>query len=123
MSEDFQRRALSFGGAAEAYHRGRPSYSAEAAAWLVGTDPCAVLELGAGTGKLTRSLVELGHEVYATDPDEASAAFVQEAFRHHKTVGLVGRVQVAGVEPGGDGVAADPSGFFEALAMHRHWGR
>jgi catalase len=67
--------------------------------------------------------VEYDGVVVATDPDEASAAFVQEAFRHHKTVGLVGRVQVAGVEPGGDGVAADPSGFFEALAMHRHWGR
>jgi SAM-dependent methyltransferase len=38
--------------------------------WLVGTDPVSVLELGAGTGKLTEVLVELGHDVFATDPDD-----------------------------------------------------
>ena len=30
-----------------------------------------MLELGAGTGKLTAQLVALGHDVHATDPDEA----------------------------------------------------
>ena len=28
-----------------------------------------ILELGAGTGKLTRVLSSLGHDVHATDPD------------------------------------------------------
>ena len=31
--------------------------------------PLSVLELGAGTGKLTEQLVALGHDVHATDPD------------------------------------------------------
>ena len=56
---------------AAAYDRGRPSYPLEAATWLAGEHPRQVLELGAGTGKLTRVLVELGHDVHATEPDEA----------------------------------------------------
>jgi SAM-dependent methyltransferase len=35
-----------------------------------GGRPLRVLELGAGTGKLTEVLVELGHDVFATEPDE-----------------------------------------------------
>ena len=60
-----------FGSVADAYDRGRPSYPTQAAAWLVGEQPATVLELGAGTGKLTEVLVGLGHEVHATDPDTA----------------------------------------------------
>lgn len=60
----------SFGGVADAYDRGRPTYPREAAAWLAGDQPTTVLELGAGTGKLTEVLVSLGHDVHATDPDE-----------------------------------------------------
>ena len=62
---------LSFGAVAAAYERGRPGYPAEAAAWLMDGDARIVLELGAGTGKLTRTLVEQGHAVHATDPDRA----------------------------------------------------
>lgn len=64
-----QARALAFGGVAAAYDRARPSYPREAAAWLAGEEPVSVLELGAGTGKLTELLVGLGHDVHATDPD------------------------------------------------------
>jgi SAM-dependent methyltransferase len=70
--------AHSFGGVAEAYERGRPSYPAEAARWLLGDQPLTVLELGAGTGKLTRVLVGLGHDVHATDPDAAMLAVLEE---------------------------------------------
>ena len=49
-------RARSFGAVAEAYDRGRPTYPAEAAAWLVGGEAKVVLELAAGTGKLTRDV-------------------------------------------------------------------
>ncbi|MDT0182920.1 class I SAM-dependent methyltransferase [Microbacterium sp. ARD31] len=64
-------RARSFGSVAEAYDRGRPSYPAEAVAWLAGGEAKVVLELAAGTGKLTRALVDQGHAVFATEPDEA----------------------------------------------------
>lgn len=63
--------AHSFGGVADAYERGRPSYPAEAVRWMLGEHPLTVLELGAGTGKLTRVVAELGHDIHATDPDAA----------------------------------------------------
>ena len=69
MDDDVLRQASSFGSVADAYERGRPSFPREAAAWLVGQEAATVLELGAGTGKLTRELVALGHDVHATDPD------------------------------------------------------
>lgn len=60
--------ARSFAQVAEAYDRGRPGYPPEAAPWLVGQRAVSVLELGAGTGRLTADLVRLGHDVLATDP-------------------------------------------------------
>ncbi|WP_139980150.1 class I SAM-dependent methyltransferase [Nocardioides litoris] len=79
MSEDLQRHARSFGGVADAYDRGRPSYPDDAVAWLVGDLPAGaqVLELGAGTGKLTERLVALGHDVHASEPDEAMLAVLR----------------------------------------------
>jgi ubiquinone/menaquinone biosynthesis C-methylase UbiE len=61
--------AHSFGGVVDAYDRARPGYPREAVEWLVGMEGATVLELGAGTGKLTEQLVALGHGVVATDPD------------------------------------------------------
>jgi len=69
--------ARSFGAVADAYDRGRPSYPREAAVWLCGAEPVTLLELGAGTGKLTEQLVALGHDVHATDPDEAMLAILR----------------------------------------------
>jgi SAM-dependent methyltransferase len=72
------RWARSFGPVAAAYDRGRPGYPQEAAAWLIGREAAKVLELGAGTGKLTAELVALGHDVHATDPDQAMLAVLDE---------------------------------------------
>jgi SAM-dependent methyltransferase len=60
--------ALSFGSVADAYDRARPSYPREAVEWLIGRRGATVVELGAGTGKLTDVLLALGHDVLATDP-------------------------------------------------------
>ena len=62
--------ATSFASVADAYDRARPSYPTEAVAWMVGRRPATVVEVGAGTGKLTDRLLELGHDVLATDPLE-----------------------------------------------------
>jgi SAM-dependent methyltransferase len=77
MDDDVRRQARSFGPVADAYHRGRPSFPVEAVRWLVGEQPATVLELGAGTGKLTAVLVELGHDVHATEPDPAMLKVLQ----------------------------------------------
>jgi SAM-dependent methyltransferase len=63
-----QERSLSFGAEAAAYERGRPSYPPEAIDWLLPAGARDVLDLGAGTGKLTTRLVERGLDVVAVDP-------------------------------------------------------
>lgn len=70
------RRASSFGGHAGAYHRFRPDYPASAIEWALcrPTGGLRVLDLAAGTGKLTEGLVDAGHEVVAVEPDEAMLA-------------------------------------------------
>jgi len=73
-------RASSFGRRAEEYERSRPDYGPEpvefAAARLdLGAD-AHVLDLGAGTGKLTRRLVERFAAVTAVEPDVAMRALI-----------------------------------------------
>lgn len=64
--------ARGFSAGADAYERGRPDYSPEAIAALVrelGIGPGSrVLDLAAGTGKLTRQLVDTGAELVAVEP-------------------------------------------------------
>jgi ubiquinone/menaquinone biosynthesis C-methylase UbiE len=68
-------RARSFGAAADAYERARPSYPDEAVDWLLPAGAHTVLDLGAGTGKLTRAQVARGLDVIAVEPiDEMRAA-------------------------------------------------
>ena len=65
------RRARTFGRVAGVYERTRPGYPDEAVRWMAGHatgGPGTVLELGAGTGKLTSALLGQGHQVVATDP-------------------------------------------------------
>ncbi|TDU89708.1 methyltransferase family protein [Kribbella voronezhensis] len=88
-----EAQATSFGDAAAAYQQGRPPYPASAVDWLVPANEhglqdfggraasrnrvpeavsaaqrTRVLDLGAGTGKLSRLLVDRGFEVTAVEP-------------------------------------------------------
>lgn len=63
-----EQQATSFGSAADLYERGRPSYPREAVAWLLPEGAQDVLDLGAGTGKLTRLLVQDVARVTAVEP-------------------------------------------------------
>ena len=74
--------ARGFSRSAEAYERARPGYAAEAVAWLcerLRIGPCRdVLDLAAGTGKLTRDLVPTGARIVAVEPlDEMRARLVE----------------------------------------------
>ena len=66
------QRARSFETVAEEYERHRPDYPPEAIAWAaaqLGLEGGArVLDVGAGTGKLTRVLVAAGFDVVAVEP-------------------------------------------------------
>lgn len=67
-------RALSFGAVAAAYARHRPGYPQAAVEWALQAvsdrGPPRLLDLGAGTGKLTEALLPHG-TVTAVDPDPA----------------------------------------------------
>src|SRR4051794_6461609 len=67
MTQERARRASAFGAVAGDYAASRPSYPPEAISWLAGPDPADVVDLGAGTGKLTELLVAAGHRVTAVD--------------------------------------------------------
>ena len=75
---DQARRGFGSAGAAAAYERGRPGYPAEAVAELVrvlGVAPgTTVLDLAAGTGKLTRQLLATGATLLAVEPVAAMRA-------------------------------------------------
>jgi SAM-dependent methyltransferase len=78
-TDEWARRGSSFGAVAADYAEHRPDYPADAVAWCVAPigRPVAglrVLDLGAGTGKLTAVLAGLGADVTAVEPDEAMLA-------------------------------------------------
>ena len=71
-----------FGNSAREYELGRPRWPEElidrvAADLELGPD-ANVLDLGAGTGKLTRDLVPRARLVYAVEPDDAMRAVLEE---------------------------------------------
>jgi SAM-dependent methyltransferase len=64
----WESRRSAFGGAAEDYARGRPSYPLDAITWVVPSGARRVLDLGAGTGRLTEKLLAIGMDVVAVEP-------------------------------------------------------
>ncbi|MBL7488524.1 class I SAM-dependent methyltransferase [Frankia sp. AgB1.9] len=79
MDQDI-RLASSFGSAATAYAEHRPDYAHDAVRWALAPAPGPrVLDLGAGTGKLTAALVALGADVIAVEPDPAMLAELRRA--------------------------------------------
>ncbi|HKD94643.1 MAG TPA: class I SAM-dependent methyltransferase [Gaiellaceae bacterium] len=91
-------RRLTFGANADAYERARPAWPEAAARWLVPEDAELVVELGAGTGKLTRAVSALGTRVVAVEPDPRMLAVLHG-------LGLEGVQGSAEGIPFGDGVA------------------
>lgn len=79
MGDARVRRAGSFGAGAAAYERGRPGYPVEALRACVPEHTRRVLDLGAGTGKLTRGLLDLGLEVVAVEPLGEMRALIPSA--------------------------------------------
>lgn len=100
MGWDEQR--VSFGAVAETYDAHRPEWPAATAAWLTGIESGGplqaraqatgldVLDLGAGTGKLTRTLVQAGHRVTAVDPSDGMLAVLSTSLPQIKSLAGTG---------------------------------
>src|ERR1700679_130892 len=64
-----QERAMSFGAIAEDYDGLRPQASQQAVDWLVPSNCEVAVDVGAGTGLFTRTLVGKAARVIAVEPD------------------------------------------------------
>ncbi|MGN8024770.1 class I SAM-dependent methyltransferase [Microbacterium sp. 22242] len=108
-------RATSFGVETGSYEKGRPEYPAEAVAWLLEqlpAGPRTIVDIGAGTGKLTRAVLGLGvTSVTAVDPDEK----MLEALRE-RTPGVQTVVGTAEALP-----LADATADGAVLGQAWHW--
>jgi SAM-dependent methyltransferase len=75
--------AVGFASAAAIYERARPSYPQDAIDWLVAQTALGrgrtVVDLGAGTGKLTRLLLSTGARVVAVEPIAEMRAHIKGA--------------------------------------------
>ena len=72
-----ESRRLSFGAAAADYDRARPTYPVAALNWTLeplGAGRLLVVDLGAGTGLLSRVVAAAGHEVIPVEPDAGMRA-------------------------------------------------
>jgi MOSC domain-containing protein YiiM/SAM-dependent methyltransferase len=78
-----EQAAKGFAAQADAYERGRPEHSSESVELLareLGFGPGSrVVDLGAGTGKLTRQLVATGADVVAVEPIPEMRAHLEQA--------------------------------------------
>jgi len=101
--------ATAFDGAAAVYEQARPGYPADAVAWMIESLELGpgrrVLDLAAGTGKLTRDLVASGAHVIGVEPVEAMRRTLAASMRDATTGGPAPSVvaAVAQALPMGDG--------------------
>jgi SAM-dependent methyltransferase len=114
VSSPVERFALSFGNVAELYDDVRPDYPPEALDRPVEelglTSRSEVVDLAAGTGKLTRLLVERFDRVVAVEPDERMRAVLEA--RTPSAVVLAGRAEDTTLE------SASADAVFVADAFH-----
>lgn len=83
MSEIHATAAAGFDAAADVYAKARPGYPADAVEWMLGhlalAHEALVLDLAAGTGKLTAELVKRDVACIAVEPVEGMRAKLSEA--------------------------------------------
>ena len=83
---------LRFDGKSKDYAAARPAYPAELMAWLaekgVG-EGTKIADIGAGTGKFTAQLIDLGAEVFAVEPNADMRTRLTERFGTHAQCHIV----------------------------------
>lgn len=114
-SADRSVQAASFGGVAAAYERGRPSYPPAALDWLLPPGASRVLDLGAGTGKLTRRLRERHLDVLAVEPSPQMRAEFSRVLPDVRV--LDGRAEALPLPD----AAADPDAAVDVVLVAQAW--
>ncbi len=76
--DDKKRRSGSFGAVASTYERFRPGPPLEAIAWMLPPSARTVVDLGAGTGAMSKQLLGLVDRVIAIEPDNRMRAVLTE---------------------------------------------
>ena len=111
------RGARAFAGLAEQFEQGRPPYAGAAVEWLVRRTRAQVVDVGAGTGKLTRAILGQGHTVLAVEPVSEMLDQMREAApRAHSVRARAEALPV--VSRSVDAVlAAESFGWFDASAF------
>ncbi|MFE3190962.1 class I SAM-dependent methyltransferase [Nocardia sp. NPDC059240] len=88
------RRARSFGAAATTYDEHRPDYPISGVRWAlepVAADKVRVLDLAAGTGKLTGVILAAGAQPTAVEPDDGMRAVLAD--RYPEVTALAGTAE------------------------------
>jgi SAM-dependent methyltransferase len=106
-----QHNGQLFARAVRRYERGRPGYPAAAIVWGIPDSATRVLDLGAGTGKLTADLIRPGRQVVAVDPSAEMLARLRRVVPGATT--RVGTAEATGL----------PSARFDAVSVGAafHW--
>ena len=123
MDADIRRElSVGFDRAARSYALSRPGYPDEAVGFLLGGSTGDVLDLGAGSGALTRQLPARGvRYVVAAEPSGALLKELVSGCRTARAAGVAG-VDVSGVQAGAERLPfADGSFDVVTVATAFHW--
>jgi SAM-dependent methyltransferase len=117
----FTARRTSFGDIATEYDAVRPSWPEETVAWMLGsparTAVLRVLDLGAGTGKGTRVLAGMGHEVVAVEPADGMLEALHASLAA-LPAGVAARIES---RSGGAEAIPAPDASIDAVTVFQAW--
>lgn len=106
---ELSKRAASFDAVADVYADVRPGYPQQLSDWLVPADARQVVDVGAGTGKFTATLVRPGRTVVAVDPSPAMLAQLRRTLPGVEA--RIGTAERIGV----------PDGWADAITVAQAW--
>jgi SAM-dependent methyltransferase len=120
-AEVFGARRVAFGAYGATYDAVRPEWPTGTVAWMLGSPTTAtvfrVVDLGAGTGKGTRAIASLGHEVIAVEPSDGMREALTESLAALPEE-VAGRISA--LAGGAEDIPVE-TGSVDAVAVFQAW--